>query len=257
MECKNCKHTLNENDEYCPKCGGKVIRNRLTLKNLLSHFTETFLNYDNKLLQTFVKLFTKPEDVINGYITGTRKKYADVISYFAIALTLSGLQMFILKKYFPEILDISNMATKGSEEFQRQNMQFVQEYQQIIMMLYVPIYALMSKIVFFNIKKYNYTEHLVIFMYILAQTTIISSFVILISSIFGLTIGIVGIIFTIPFQILYSAYCLKRVFTLSIIGIILRTFLFLIVLLIFLMIFGILMVFIMSLNGNLDLMLNS
>ena len=168
MECKNCQSTLNQEDDYCPSCGAKVIRNRLTLKNLLQHFSEAYLNYDNKLLQTFLHLFTKPEVVIEGYIDGTRKRYVDAITYFTIALTISGLQMFILKKFFPEAMDITFMAGKGTEEFQHKNIQFVQEYQSLIMMLSVPIYALMSRLTFLNLKKFNYTEHLVIFMYLLS-----------------------------------------------------------------------------------------
>ncbi|PHR71636.1 MAG: hypothetical protein COA67_06375 [Lutibacter sp.] len=82
-------------------------------------FNEQFLNYDNKFLQTFIHLFTKPEVVIDGYINGTRKKYVNVISYFAIAITLSGLQMFILNKFFPEMLDFSSLDDKNMAEFQK------------------------------------------------------------------------------------------------------------------------------------------
>ena len=92
MNCKSCQSTLKSQDNYCNICGAKVIRNRLTFKNLFEHFSEQFLNYDNKFLLTFITLFKRPEDVIAGYISGTRKKYVNVISYFAIAITLSGLQ---------------------------------------------------------------------------------------------------------------------------------------------------------------------
>ncbi|WAC01775.1 DUF3667 domain-containing protein [Lacinutrix neustonica] len=74
---------------YCNGCGAKVIKNRLTMRNLFEDFTYNYLNYDNKFLRTFLNLFTKPEAVITSYIDGTRKKYVNVISYFAIALTLS------------------------------------------------------------------------------------------------------------------------------------------------------------------------
>ena len=257
MECKNCHSLLNEENNYCSSCGGKVIRNRLTFKNLLQHFSEAYLNYDNKFLKTFIHLFKKPEDVIGGYIGGTRKKYADVISYFAIALTLSGLQMFIMNKFFPEAMDISNMAAEGSEEFQRKNLEFVQEYQSIIMMLYVPLYALMSKIVFFDKKQYNYTEHLVIFMYIISQTTIVSAIYSVFAASIGLTLGDIGLYYTIPFQILFSAYSLKRLFKLSFTTILVRTLFFLVVLSIFMMIFGIVMVLMMMLNGDLQSLLDA
>ena len=99
MDCKNCQNSLSQKDDYCNVCGAKVIRNRLTVKNLWADFAEQFLNYDNKFLKTYLALFKKPEDVIGSYINGTRKKYVNVISYFAIAVTLSGIQLFILRKF--------------------------------------------------------------------------------------------------------------------------------------------------------------
>ena len=97
MNCKNCNTSLIEGNDFCGFCGAKVIRNRLTIKNLLAHFSEQFLNYDNQFLKTFLHLFTKPEVVIGGYIDGTRKKHVNVISYFAIALTLFRITTFYFK----------------------------------------------------------------------------------------------------------------------------------------------------------------
>lgn len=54
MNCKNCKTSLSDESDYCNSCGGKIIRNRLTIRNLFEHFSEEFLNYDNKLFQTFI-----------------------------------------------------------------------------------------------------------------------------------------------------------------------------------------------------------
>ncbi len=245
MVCKNCNTEFTDDKDFCSGCGAKVIRNRLTLKALFSHFSEQFLNYDNKFLQTFIYLFIKPEKVIGSYINGTRKKYVNVISYFAIAITLSGLYIFILNKFFPNSLDISVVTAEGQENFSSNLMKVVLEYQSIVMMLYIPIFALMSKIVFFNIKKYNYTEHLTIFMYIQAQISIVLAIVGVVNGFFGITIGAMSVL-TILLMILYSAYCLKRLYKLSIKGIFLRTLLFLGVLVVFYIIFTILFIGVMT-----------
>ena len=252
MDCKNCKRSLNDIDDFCNHCGAKVIRNRLTLKSLFAHFSEQFLNYDNKFLNTFFHLITKPEDVIGSYIDGTRKKYVNVISYFAIALTIAGLQMYILNKFFPDALDMSNFGAKGTEALQQKNMQFIQEYQSLLMMLYVPIYAIMAKIVFFDDKKFNYTELLVIFMYILSQLTIVSAFIMVFAAYFGGTIGGIGAMITFPLQIVYSAYCLKRLFRISIKKIIFRTLFFLIVLAVLFIAGSILAAVVMYFNGDMQ-----
>ncbi|WP_104736174.1 DUF3667 domain-containing protein [Hanstruepera ponticola] len=225
MLCKNCQTKLEPTDDFCKSCGGKIIRNRLTLKNLFQHFSEQFLNYDNRFLQTFVSLFTKPDDVIDGYINGVRKKYVNVISYFAIALTVSGLQLLILDKFFPETMDLSAMATSNAGPDSNEMMSFIREYQSLLMMVNVPMYALVSYFVFYTLKKYNYTEHLVIFMYVLSQLTFVGTFISITSAFFGLSLAHSSMILS-PIQVLYSMYCLKRLYKLSIKGLILRTLLF-------------------------------
>lgn len=254
MNCKNCRAELPEISDYCYSCGGRVIRNRLTLRNLFTHFSETYFNYDNKILQTFLDLFRKPEAVIGSYIDGTRKKYVDVISYFAIAITLSGLQLFILNKFFPEGMDMSEWTTKGAEEFQRKNMSFVQEYQSIIMMLYVPLYALISKIVFYNKKKFNYTEQLVIYLYIQAQISIASAIISIVLVMAGINFGTLAM-FMIPGMIAYSAYCLKRLYNLSIAELVLKILIFLIILCIAAIIIILAFTLILYLSGDLEAMI--
>ncbi|PKA82235.1 uncharacterized protein DUF3667 [Ulvibacter sp. MAR_2010_11] len=232
MDCKNCRTPLLESHFFCPNCGGKIIRKRINFRNLLTDFSAQFLNYDNKFLQTFIALFSRPNDVIGGYLQGVRKKYVNVIGYFAIALTLSGLQIFLLNKFFPEVLDLSSVTTKGTEEFSKKNLEFINEYQSLIMMLYVPLYAFLAKLVFWRNKKFNYAELLVVFTYILSQISIISSVITIGCAFFGVSIGSMAL-FLIPMQIIYSGYCLKHLYGLSMEGILLRTLLFFLILGIF------------------------
>ena len=252
MSCKNCNTPLKEADDFCNYCGAKVIRNRLTIKNLFEHFSEQFLNYDNKFLQTFIHLFSKPEAVIGCYIDGTRKKYVNVISYFAISLTLLGLQMFVLNKFFPDYLDFSSFTTNGVDELQKKGIDSIMEYQSFVMMLYVPLYALLSKLVFFNLKKFNYTEHLVIFMYILAQTSIIGSLITILSASLGLSIIVLTYGFILPLQIIYSAYCLKRLLNLNLKEIIIRTLLFFVFLFVLFIILIVLVIVFMIFSGSFE-----
>lgn len=214
MSCKNCKTSLSETANFCSNCGAKVIRNQLTIKNIAVDVNERFLNYDNKFLKTFIHLFTQPEQVISSYINGTRKRYVDAISYFAIAVTIAGLQMFIISKFFPEAFNFSSFNTKHLQETQQKTMSFVREYQSIIMMFYIPVYALISKLTFYKSKKYNYTGHLVFFMYIQAQTTIMG-FLFLVLLVVGVPFMWYSILLT-PLIFLYSAYCLKRLYYLTI-----------------------------------------
>ena len=251
MNCKNCNTELHENDDYCANCGARVIRNRLTFRNLFEHLSETFFNYDNKLLRTILDLFKKPEDVIEGYIDGVRKKYVNPISMFGLALTISGLYIIIVNRFFPEIIDFSSITIEGQEELQRKNMQFIEEYQSLVMMLYVPIYAFMAQLVFFDKKRFNYTELSVVFIYIQAQISIVTSILMISIGILGLASSAVGM-GMIPLMILYSAYVLKRIYKMSAFDIVVRTLLFLVVLAITLVIFTILFLIAMYFSGGLE-----
>lgn len=256
MNCKNCNITLSENSDYCNACGGKVIRNRLTFKNLFEHISETFFNYDNKLLRTIIDLFKKPEAVIVSYIEGVRKRYVNPISFFGVALTLSGLYVLVLNKFFPEVMDFSAITPKGQEEMQQRNMSFIQEYQSIVMMLYVPIYALIAKLTFIGLKKFNYTEMVVVFMYIQAQISVVSAAIVIIGAFFGITYGVMSL-FLLPLMILYSAYCLQRIYRLSLKHLLLRGLLFIFILILFFIALSIGMFVIMYLNGDFQQMIET
>ncbi|SHH31369.1 DUF3667 domain-containing protein [Winogradskyella jejuensis] len=258
MNCKNCKIELIPDSDYCNKCGARVIRNRLTFGNLFSHFSEEFLNYDNKLLQTFISLLTKPEAVIRSYISGTRKKYVNVISYYALAITIAGLQFYILQKFFPDALNMEAISTEATAASNTEVLNFVTEYQSIAMILNVPIYALMSIIVFIGEKKfrYNYTEHLVIYMYLLAQLSIIGFFIVIISAMCGLSFGQVSFISG-PLLLIYIGYSLKRIFNLDWLNFIMRTLIFICVLIVFGIIASIIMFGVMYFNGDFEKMVEA
>ena len=225
MICKNCKRLLPQQINYCNGCGGKVIKNRLTMRNLFEDFTYRYLNVDNRFFRTFKHLFSKPEAVIESYINGTRKKYIDVISYFAIAITLTGVYVYFLTNFFTDSLSshiLSDYSTTASQEAQTEQFNFMTKYSSLMMMSYIPLYALMAKIVFFNKKKFNFTELIVVFLYVQAQISIVTSVLTIALLAIGLDFMILSLVLTI-LMILYSAYCLKRLYKLSIEGIILRT----------------------------------
>ncbi len=239
MECKNCAFSLNENDNFCNSCGAKVIRNRLSMGHLWSDFSEQFLNYDNRFLKTFFGIFRHPEVVIGSYVSGTRKKYVNVLSYFALALTLSGIQIFIIRKFYPESLDLSFMMPDNVPQADL-DVNWVYDYLSIIALINLPIYGLIARLTFIGLKKYNYTEHLTIMTYIVAQFSITNVLLITpLVAVFGLNFYILGNISNF-FLILFTAYSYKRLYPLSLGTAILRSFLFLGILMVFLLAIGIL-----------------
>lgn len=171
MECKNCATPQRTDFKYCPNCGAKVIRNRLTIKNLWYDVTERYFNLDNTFLKTFRHMFTKPQAVIESYITGVRRKYLNPISYLGIALTLSGIFLFMLRKFGLDHISFGGLGSSMDPEVARKIMTVSLDFNSFVFLLYIPIVG-MSGWLIFNKKAYNFSEHAVGSIYSLAHLSI-------------------------------------------------------------------------------------
>lgn len=223
MNCKNCNSTLFNYQKFCFECGAKVIKNRLTLKNIFVEINNQFFNFDNTFLKTFLHLFTKPELVINGFINGTRKQYISVVQYFAISLTLVGIQLFLMNTFFKEALNMDalfgdafkNLEHQKDNPFSPSNFDYnqINNYQSLIYVLTVPFSALSTWLAYFVVgdKRFNFTEHIVINLYYSAQIIIVSALLTILFLCFGLDYLLIsGSVSIITF--IYWFYVLKRVF---------------------------------------------
>lgn len=227
MNCKNCNTTLTLESDYCPSCGGKVIRNRLTIKNLFQYFTETYFNYDNKFIQTIGALFVKPDDVVDSYVNGVRKKYIDPVSFLAISFTLSGIYLFFFQEKMREVMSFMGSNTYQQQEKLNQaifNLTF--EYNSFLYLIIIPALAVISWIVFLD-KKYNFTEHVIIYLYSMSFTSIVSSLLSIISLLLFPKNFMASISVTFLFMFGFHFVVLKRIFSLTIKQLALKTLIFL------------------------------
>ncbi len=230
MTCKNCNHSLTENAHFCLSCGEKTTFKRLTVTSILSTFFSLLIDIDNKIYKTYIDLFKTPEIVIDAYIKGFRKQYVNVISYVGLTLTLIGLQFFILKRYFPELLVIENMPSSNLKGLDIMNdiISKVFDYYGALTVISIPIYAMVSRLLFSDSEKYNFAEHIIINAYTLAQIFITFFFFTLISIPFKVNYQSLSFL-TIPLSAIYSYWFFKRLFTeLNTINIIIRVIAFLI-----------------------------
>ncbi|WP_073085511.1 DUF3667 domain-containing protein [Winogradskyella jejuensis] len=194
------------------------------MKVLFQQINAEFMSVDNKLLKTFIHLFTKPEVVINGYIDGTRKKYINVIQYFAIALTLLGIQVFFMNNVFndPELYTSSFMESfskmPGQENNPMLNMKSDEfnSYQSLFYTISIPFSALATWLTYWvvGLRRFNFTEHVVLNLYYGAQVVIISAFFYVILLAFGINFFTLSISITL-LTFIYLFYVLKRVFNTS------------------------------------------
>ena len=224
MDCKNCHNSLKDTQKFCDECGAKVIFNRLKPKVIAEQINEEFLSIDNRLLKTLIHLFTKPNEVINGFINGTRKKYIGVIQYFAIGLTLLGIQVFFMTNIFndPDLYKFGLLEEMAKAPGQENNPFFNEDlnnadnfnsFQSLYYTLSIPLSALSTWISYWvlGIRRFNFTEHLVINLYYGAQVVIISAVI------YILFLGLGFNYFTTSYFVtfltfIYFFYILKSVF---------------------------------------------
>lgn len=236
--CKNCAAPLSLDYQFCPRCGAKRMHNRLNARNLFEDFTARFLNIENVFLKTFISLWTEPEDVINGYITGLRKRYMSAFSYFAVALTVGSIYIFLFKNMMlSESSELGQILAGFEAGMQSKSaissMEFANlfiDYNSFLSFLFIPFYAIISKVVFWNYKHINFIEHIVIYLYVYAQTQIVSNGLLILFSWSGMAqLLISSFVSIVPF--FYTAYVLYRVFGLTISQLLVKTLFFLLVIL--------------------------
>ncbi|MFS4493794.1 DUF3667 domain-containing protein [Maribacter sp. 2308TA10-17] len=173
MECKNCERPLRTDYSFCSNCGARIVQNRLTFKNLWYDVTERYFNVDNTFIKTFLHLFTKPEIVIGGYIQGIRKKYLNPISYLGIALTLSGILLFVLRKFALDKIDLEAFGSSMKTETTRKILNASLDISSFTFLLYIPLIAIAGWLIF-NKKNYNLSEYSVAAIYAIAHYSIMS-----------------------------------------------------------------------------------
>lgn len=221
MECRSCKTQVLSQSSFCNACGEKIPFKRLTIKSIAVTTFNQLLDVDNKLLKTFKTLFTKPELTIDDYIKGFRKKYVNVIGYLGLALTILGLQFFILKKFYPELLTVDTGEVKNNIFDIQKFFDVFYDYQGLFTIALLPFYALVSRLVFIDSKKYNIAEHFVINAYATAQAFIAWFFMVMITLPLGVNYNLLSQLLSI-LVLIYMAFVFKRLYSFSTMNIALR-----------------------------------
>lgn len=205
MSCKNCKTHLSEQDKFCPSCGAKIIKARLTLKGLIKELSSNVFSWDNKYLLTLLKLLIKPEIVLKSFVEGVRKKFTNPLSYLAICAAIGALLLNIFKEPYLELIEaqtkqvveaMTSMAGDPEEIYdednpfgnpsseeqvkgQREVNTFMIQHFYLMSFLFLPFYTLISRIVYR--KPYNFAEHLVFNAYLQGSMIVANIFLIALS----------------------------------------------------------------------------
>ena len=238
MNCKNCEKPLQQDDKFCSLCGAQVVAEKLTDAQVVREFSERYLSFDNKFLSTFKTLFTHPEWVVNGYLNGLRVRYVNPITYLIIAVTLSGLNVYLTKNgYFGDI-DYAGMGGNQKTPIDmKEYMNSIYDFNSVIIFMAIPMLAFISKIVFYNFKQVNFAEHNLIYFYTYSQTSILN--VLFLPLVLLLKIEYLHYaLFTFVLMIGYHFFALQRIFNLTVKKMVYKTLLFIPIISLFYFIFS-------------------
>lgn len=200
MNCKNCNEVLEDEALFCDHCGAKVIKNRISLRFLLGELFAS-MGFESIYFLTLKKMFTAPHEVIQEYLGGVRKRYINPFAYLAVGAAVS----LIVFNYFSddylrmqesfnkeqiaeakELISKDLTTIKGLSEKELEKLKvkqsaakiqigfvetwstFLLKYFNISTFLFLPFYALISKLTY-N-KRLNYGEHIVANAYLQGTT---------------------------------------------------------------------------------------
>lgn len=173
--CKTCAAPVA--GPYCVECGQKVIQQRITMRSLSADFFRQLTDLDRGFWHTVLMLFRNPGKVIRDYIGGSTVRYAPPLRYLLIWVTISFLVYVSMGQYEQqnaELRQFFDMEDKTDNMvFQDRWTDFVKTYSQLFALLFVPIYAFFTRLLFRS-KGLNFAEHLVGNAYFSAQTAIFS-----------------------------------------------------------------------------------
>lgn len=205
MNCKNCQDPLEEGAHFCDNCGAKVVTSRITFKLLIGQLFSDVFGVDSKFFLTLKKMLLAPEEVLNEYLTGVRKRYVNPFAFLAVGAALSLLTFNFFSDEFIKMQsgfeteqsremkalankDLSTIKDISKEElailrqkqhsakmglkFQETYFNFFLQYFNLITFLILPVYALTSKWTYR--KPHNYGEHIVMNAYLQGFTMYIS-----------------------------------------------------------------------------------
>lgn len=204
MNCKNCNDPLEENAMFCDNCGAKVIKQRITLRFLLGELFAV-MGLESIYIATLKKMCTSPQEVLNEYLTGVRKRYVNPFAFLAVGAGLSLITFNFFSDEFKQMQsnadttqtielrelankDLSTIKNISAEElialkkkqdsakfglkFQEGYLNFILKYFNLMAFLLLPFYAVVSKWTYR--KPHNFGEHIVMNAYLQGFTMYIS-----------------------------------------------------------------------------------
>lgn len=149
---------------------------RLSGREIARSITADVFNLDLPLLRTFVDLTIRPGDACREFVDGHRRKYTNPVKYCVLAAAIYALVLVVFNVDLA--LKVSLQGSESAQELgaviQARGNEFLQTQMNWLVLAAVPGFALVMRVVFRK-SELNYVENLVLMLYVIAQTTLLSA----------------------------------------------------------------------------------
>lgn len=158
--------------EFCFACGQRAVRERFTLRGIVTKLVTDAFDLDRGLLFTAVELFRRPGAAIRAYVQGATVRYANPVKYLVVCVALAvfaSVQVGVTREMAG---GFAEGGGPGSAETVERVSEFLGRYMNVLMAAAVPFMAAASRVLFRR-AGFNLAEHLIFNVYVYAQQSLL------------------------------------------------------------------------------------
>ncbi len=191
ITCKNCGNKFEGN--FCNQCGQKARTDKINFKYVLNEVGASVLQVDRGIIFTIKELFTRPGHSIRAYLEGKRVNHYRAISFLLVTSTIYALVAYWLGEQTNLSEAIGGAISGITDKDKDQNLansyfitllKWLGAHPSYFALILFPFFSFASYIAFIKFG-YNYFEHLILNAYLTGLQSIIYTFFIPITKIFG------------------------------------------------------------------------
>ncbi len=176
MNCRNCGHEFEGN--FCNNCGQSAKVDRINWKYLVNSISESILQIDRGFLYTAKILLLRPKESLTDFFIGKRKRLSKPFTFLIVSATILLISTKIIgsETFVDDFLSGYNAGfeSKSKDNLSPKLTEFFTKNQTYIFLLTVPIFS-MASFLSFRKRKYNFSEHLILNLFITGEQLLIYS----------------------------------------------------------------------------------
>mgnify|MGYP001078525480 CR=1 FL=1 len=176
MTCKNCNNEFNR--KFCNNCGQSSKVQRINSKYLRNSIADDFFQINHGFLYTAKNLLVRPGKSLKEFFSGERKNFYKPFAFLLISTTifLFSTRLIGNKTFIDDFTGGIRLALSEKKDIiaDFSVLDFITNNQTFIFVFIVPLFSTASFIAFRK-AKLNFSEHLVLNLYITGEQLLIYS----------------------------------------------------------------------------------